>query len=46
MTKSYASLKSNVGLNSHELLDYIKAKNLRDFHGDNLVLGFNKIEDP
>jgi len=27
------------------MMDYIKAKAIKDYRGDNLVIGFNKVEE-
>lgn len=44
MTTSYEQLKKATSMSNTDLLDYIKAKLVREFKGDNLMIGLSKID--
>lgn len=44
MTTSYEQLKKATAMTNADLLDYIKAKLVRDYNGTNLMVGLSKID--
>lgn len=44
MTTSYEQLKKATAMTNADLLDYIKAKLVREYDGNNLMVGLSKVD--